>query len=215
MGRSQVLLLCWSTVPLGPRRPSMTRRLAKLTLYPNTEANMLSQKNPNAWSCLPTAFASVLNVPVELMIAQIGHDGSEITHAGLPEPLKRRGFHPQECIEVCMRDGMAVTQIEVNPCAVPAEAGAYLGRGVTPKMFSTITGESCQNRFERHLFNSRGVIDCRTRFGRGHALAYEGYETFATISDPIDGEIFTYRRVQDAAMMGLYFVSLFRLDEIH
>jgi hypothetical protein len=177
---------------------------------------MLSQKNPNAWSCLPTAFASVLNVPVELVIAQIGHDGSEITHVGLPEPLKRRGFHPQECIEVCMRDGMAVTQIEVNPCAVPTD---HRGNGLTfatkLKMFSTITNETCEDRFERHLFNSRGVIDCRTTHGMGHALAYEGYETFATVSNPIDGEVFMYQETADAGAQGLYFVSLFRLDDIH
>jgi hypothetical protein len=155
-----------------------------------------------------------LNVDVDLVIAQIGHDGSEITHAGLPEPLKRRGFHPQECIEVCMRDGLAVTQIEVNPCAVPAQAGAMPGQP-TPKMFSVITDETCEDRFERHLFNSRGVIECRTTLGRGHAVAYEGYETFATISNPIDGEVFLYRETADAGAQGLYFVSLFRLDEIH
>ena len=175
---------------------------------------MLSQKNPNAWSCLPTAFASVLNLDVALVIAQIGHDGSEVTHAGLPEPLKRRGFHPQECIEVCLRDGLAATQIEVNPCAVPAQAGAMLGQPA-PKMFSTITDETCVDRFERHLFNSRGVIDCRTRAWLGHALAYEGYETFATISDPIDAKVFTYRKSADATTKGFYFVSLLRLDEIH
>jgi hypothetical protein len=175
---------------------------------------MLSQKNPNAWSCLPTAFASVLNLDVTLVIAQIGHDGSEVTHAGLPEPLKRRGFHPQECIEVCMRDGLAVTQIEVNPCAVPTSQGVLTVMGEL-KMFSTITDETCEDRFERHLFNSRGVIDCRTRAGLGHALAYEGYETFAMISNPIDGEVFTYRKSSDATTKGLYFVSLLRLDEIH
>lgn len=176
---------------------------------------MLSQKNPNAWSCLPTAFASVLNVEVDLVIAQIGHDGSEITHAGLPEPLKRRGFHPQECIEICLRDGLAATLVEVNPCAVPSAQPGLMTAAHSPKMFSRIEGESCQNRFERHLFNTRGVIDCRTRGGLGHALAYEGYETFVTISDPIDGEVFRYERPEDATTRGFYFVSLLRLDEIH
>jgi hypothetical protein len=176
---------------------------------------MLSQKNPNAWSCLPTAFASVLNIQVDLVVAQIGHDGSEITHAGLPEPLKRRGFHPQECFEICLRDGLAVTQIDANPCAVPSAQPGMMTAAHSPKMFSTVTGENCQERFERHLFNSRGVIDCRTRGGLGHALAYEGYETFATISNPIDAKVFTYRKLEDAAFRGLYFVSLFRLDEIH
>jgi hypothetical protein len=117
-----------------------------------------------------------------------------------------------------MRDGLAVTQIEVNPCAVPAEVGVRPGIMTTahaPKMFSTITDETCEDRFVRHLFNSRGVIECRTTHGMGHALAYEGYETFATISNPIDGEVFVYRETADAGAQGLYFVSLFRLDDIH
>lgn len=170
------------------------------------------QKSPNAWSCLPTAFASALYVEVENLIAQIGHDGSEITHTGLPEPLRRRGFHPQECIEVCMRDGFAVTQIDMTPSALPADE--YRQDYAKETIFSTITGESALDRFERHLFNSGGVLDCRTRLGRGHALAYYGHVTYAMIADPATEEVFEYRSRRDTMARGIFLVSLYRLDEI-
>jgi hypothetical protein len=173
---------------------------------------MKAQKNPNAWSCLPTAFAIALDVEVENMIAQIGHDGSEITHAGLPDPLRRRGFHPQECIEVCMRDNIAVTQIDMTPSAVPSDQ--YRQSGAQEKIFSTISGESARVRFERHMFGSHGVIDCRTKFGLGHALAYRGHGDHAEIADPATGEIFTYQFWADAEGKGLFLVSLYRFDLI-
>ena len=170
---------------------------------------MNAQKNPNAWSCLPTAFAIALSVEVENLIAQIGHDGSEITHAGLPEPLRRRGFHPQECIEVCLRDAIAVTQIDAVPSAVPIHSPQP-----EPKIFSTITGETNQNRFLRHLFHSYGVIDCRTQTGIGHALAYRGYGNYVQIADPAGGDILEFQRDMDFKMWGLFLVSLYRLDDI-
>ena len=40
---------------------------------------MILQRSPNAWSCMPTAFAMAVNAPVEDLILSIGHDGSEKT----------------------------------------------------------------------------------------------------------------------------------------
>lgn len=59
---------------------------------------MINQRQPNNWSCLPTAFATATGVLVEDLIEAIGHDGSEIVFPKLPEPLCRRAFHPQECL---------------------------------------------------------------------------------------------------------------------
>lgn len=170
---------------------------------------MLTQKNPNAWSCLPTAFANSLEVSVDAILAVIGHDGSEITHPGLPDPMRRRGFHPQEFIEMCFRDNLAVIQIDANPSAVPIQQSGHV-----PGLFATIHGENHWERFERHMFNSEGVIDCRTRIGLGHALSYVGYNTYATIADPATGETFEYWSRKDIELRGLYFVSLFRLDAL-
>lgn len=169
---------------------------------------MLTQKNPNAWSCLPTAFANALELQLDAVIALLGHDGSEITHPGLPDPLCRRGFHPQEFVELCLRDNLAMIQIDSHPSAMPSQ------QGHSPALFPTICEEDHWERFERHLFNSEGVIDCRTRVGIGHALSYVGHSDYATIADPATGQTFEYRSKEDAESHGLHFVSLFRLDAL-
>ncbi len=73
---------------------------------------MKIQKQPNMWSCLPTAFAMVLDIPVNQVIQEIGHDGSEITWPELIEPFKRRSFHLQEMSKVCLSKNLNITVIE-------------------------------------------------------------------------------------------------------
>lgn len=66
------------------------------------EKVVLPQENPNGWSCLPTAFACCLDVPVSEIFDWLGHDGSEILWPELPEPGCRYGFHIQEMQEYCL-----------------------------------------------------------------------------------------------------------------
>ncbi len=166
---------------------------------------MLPQKNPNAWSCLPTAFAIALDVPVETLIALIGHDGSEVTHAGLPEPLNRRGFHPQELIKILVEDEMAVTRIELAPTA----ASSTIGIRAT-KSFN-VGGWSW---FKKNLFHSEGVIECRTAVGTGHAMAYLGMGDYARIYDPASGDEFVFRAPQDAEHRDRFLIALWRLEDV-
>ena len=65
---------------------------------------MKLQKQPNRWSCVPTAFANLLDIDVKYLIDQIGHDGSSIIFPHLPEPLCRRGFHPQEVLFALLKE---------------------------------------------------------------------------------------------------------------
>ncbi len=165
---------------------------------------MIPLKNPNAWSCLPTAFAIALGVSVEAVIATVGHDGSEITHAGLPEPLNRRGFHPQEMIKMCLLDGMSVTPIELAPQAVPSPQVPFL------KAFDN----GGWDWFKQNLFYTTGVIECRTSIGTGHAMAYQGEGYFATICDPATGKEFPFFGPEDTEKRDRWLVSLWRLEEI-
>jgi hypothetical protein len=141
--------------------------------------------------------------PLPYLFFEIGHDGSEIVRPELDDPQRRRGFHPQEMFEVARSLGFAVTQIDLFPAARPTVESQIT-------QFKTILGEDCEQRFNRHLLTSSGWIECRTRLGNGHALAYEN----ATIGDPSTGVQFTYRSRQDAESHGLFFVSLFRLDRL-
>lgn len=166
---------------------------------------MISLKNPNAWSCLPTAFAIALGASVEAVIATVGHDGSEITHAGLPEPMNRRGFHPQEMIKMCLQDGMSVTPIELAPQAIASRHMSSLS-----KAFDT----GGWDWFKENLFSTTGVIECRTSVGTGHAMAYQGEGHFATIYDPATGKEFPFSDPEDTENRDRWLVSLWRLEEI-
>jgi hypothetical protein len=73
------------------------------------------QRSPNRWSCLPTAFAMVLRLPVAKVIAGLTHDGSEVAWPQLPEPLCRRGFHIQELIFLAWEYKKFVTPFEAIP----------------------------------------------------------------------------------------------------
>lgn len=76
---------------------------------------MKLQKQPNNWSCLPTAFAMVAHIPVSQFIEAIGHDGSDIIAPEYSDPYCRRSFHIQEINDVCLAHNLSVTPIEVNP----------------------------------------------------------------------------------------------------
>lgn len=158
-------------------------------------------KNPNAWSCLPTAFAIALEVSLEAVLGVVGHDGSEITHAGLPEPLCRRGFHPQEMIKMCLQDEMSVTPVELYPQAVSKASIT------NPKVFDT----GNWRWFSENLFRSKGVIECRTAAGLGHAMAYEGRGDFAIIYDPATEDIFPLLELSDAEYRDRFLVMLWRI----
>lgn len=76
---------------------------------------------PNRWSCLPTAFGIALGITPAEMFDMIGHDGSEIIWPNQEEPYKRRSFHPQEIIPICIANGIYPIEIE-NQCIVGLEA---------------------------------------------------------------------------------------------
>ena len=154
----------------------------------------------NSWTCLPAAIATQFNCTLQQLFDILGHDGSEIVRKG-EDPQRRRGFHPQEFFELFLQSGYSVTQIDLFPTAQPNLKADIC-------LFETVLGENCEKRFYRHLLNSFGWIDCKTRHGTGHALAYE----YATIGDPATGEVFQFQSKQDSESRGIYFVSMFRLD---
>lgn len=53
-------------------------------------------RQPNSWTCVPTAFAIVTGLSLQEIFDRVGHDGSEIVWPTLPEPLCRRSFCVQE-----------------------------------------------------------------------------------------------------------------------
>lgn len=137
-------------------------------------------KNPNAWSCLPAAFAMVLDVDLEYFINLIGHDGSACPYEELPEA--RAGFHVQECIEVVQNLGYACTPIEYVPQQYPQPGGP-----IRQIWFSGDEGEISGNlaRLKKHMRNSDGIftgVKIRQDEVIGHAVAWD--HVLRYIQDP-------------------------------
>lgn len=146
------------------------------------------------WQCFPTAFAMLgldeeippigsLPLTPERVMELIGHDGGFITHPGLPEPLKRRGFHIQEIIDVAISLGYAMTEIQHSPQIVSKPWKPNLGHAdclVAPTRIKE--GDDASRRFKCHIDTSQGILATRTKY-KSHAWAYED----GTIYDP-DGD---------------------------
>lgn len=76
---------------------------------------------PNAWSCLPTAFAMVLQTTPAAIFEFLEHDGSEIVWPELKDPQQRRSFHIQEMIDFCIEQYVYPIAVEARPCIYPGE----------------------------------------------------------------------------------------------
>ena len=121
--------------------------------------------NPNNWSCLPTAFANIIEIPVGSFIASIGHDGSAqpFDH---PFAEVRQGFHVQECIEVLDQYGYSATRIDLRPMLQAHEAG-------NPIKVNMLEG--AEARLARHMASSEGVIIGNLIHNqpiKGHAISW-------------------------------------------
>lgn len=133
---------------------------------------MQLQIAPNRWSCLPTSFAMVLDIPLEQIITMIGHNGSAILWPDFEEPFCRRAFHIQELIDCCNQLDYAVTLIEAMP--ISEVKGRYFQQPLSVE------------RFYNHLSGTRGILTgVGRRLGNPHAVAWDGFNIF----DPV-GEIY-------------------------
>jgi len=73
------------------------------------------QKQPNRWSCFPTAVAMVINVPVEELLAKLPNGGKEY-FPEYTDSRRYRGYHPQEIMELLLLDyGKYMLPFTANP----------------------------------------------------------------------------------------------------
>lgn len=118
----------------------------------------LRLQQPNVWSCLPVAFATIAEIPVNDMITLLSHDGSRIVHPESDHPWI--GFHPQEIIWA-LRNKWSI--VEHSPAYLEVE-GTRIEKVDIP---------SVQERFEILKVEVSGVYAYRTFTGTGHAVAWD------------------------------------------
>lgn len=124
------------------------------------ESNLRKLKQPNQASCLPTAFASVLDVDVDAIFAYLGHDGTERVWPEAQPPLCYRSFHIQEMYEYALTRNYAVTTL------APVRVTLPLG--------SDVTHTSICEQFRDYLRYYMCVLTGLSNQGFIHAVSWDG-----------------------------------------
>lgn len=122
------------------------------------------QIQPNRATCLITSFAMLLDIPVQKLIEEIGHDGLEIKYPDLPKPRCYKGHHPQEIIDYCLEKDWFVTEIIANP---------HSGDESDETGYSIFTEETKQHRITRYLEDYSGVLTGLTNSNKRHAVVWD------------------------------------------
>ncbi len=128
---------------------------------------MRLQRKNEQWQCLPAAFAMALGCQQETIYEALGHDGGEVIWEDLAEPECRRSFHIQELIRFACAQGKAVTPVEVWPILATRD-----GRRV-PITYGDTEKPSNIASVLSVMETTTGVLECLTKSGRRHAVAYE------------------------------------------
>ena len=154
--------------------------MKSLTKKRNNMATPALQLKPNQWSCSVTAFAMALRFPVQQLIEELGHDGSEIIFPDLPEPMCRRGFHAQELILAAWRHDFACTPLELFP-QTRSNCGQHTYRvGMEDHL--------CWGRFKECIVTTFGILE-----GHGKSCHHAVHYRYGYIWDP-DGDQYFYSR---------------------
>jgi hypothetical protein len=111
-----------------------------------------------------------LHRPVEEIVAEAGHDGSEIIFPHMAEPMKRRGFHPQELITLAWRHGFSMTPLELFPRLQSTDGKEDYPIG---------DEEECRARFTKAVNGSYGLLE-----GFGHRCSHTVYNYYGQLYDP-------------------------------
>lgn len=116
---------------------------------------------------MAASFSMALGIPFAVFIKEIGHDGSQPFFA---DEQFHRGFHIQECIDVCLKHEFSCTEIQAYFGSTP-----FFGSKETIPVYSQ---EACAKRFEDYLHSTfRGVLGgmvMRTNnLTVGHAVCWD------------------------------------------
>ena len=125
---------------------------------------------PNSWSSLPCAFASIVKKDVGDVFDFLGHDGSEIIFPTLRDPFCRRGFHIQEMYSWCLWQNYCVSTFTTHIGFQPTEGHSV----VYPS-----------TRIEEYVHHYFGVFTGQLPDGSLHSIAWDGQRAM----DPSDGMI--------------------------
>lgn len=122
----------------------------------------VNQKQPNNFSCLVYAYATILGISAKELMILIGHDGA-MQIRGI-----EIGFHSQELLDACMF-------LDHTPVVIEAHSASILDEG---DPYPIRTEEKSVARLEKYMKNHSGVILCRVGFNKPHAVAWHNGEVY-------------------------------------
>lgn len=128
-------------------------------------------KQPNLWTCYPTAVAMLTGIPLEELIAAVGHDGSREIEGAEP-PWNVEAFTFSEIAFALLARGWAL---------VPINAAEHNADGHARKFYPPL--QSIVRRITRHEWKAVIVVQ---KPGRQHAMAFDG--ATSKLYDPLTGE---------------------------
>ena len=124
----------------------------------------------NNYCCLAKSFAQAYGVELDYIFKLTGYKGDEILWPDLPEPGNHRGHHVQEMIDIGLRLGYTVTEIQARPALGSYDRVHILDVGA--------------KRFEYYLTNYNGVVIGTNQRGNRHAI-YWNRDGQLPINDPV------------------------------
>lgn len=119
--------------------------------------------------CMLYSLAMVLDEEPDVLIEEIGHNGTELWFPGYPVPYNMRGYHMQEFVDVCLARGQALVPIELYPRSASEK------EPTNPHMLWSM--DDCSHRFNTMITSKRGILIGRSNHG-GHACAWNGKKVY-------------------------------------
>jgi len=136
----------------------------------------------------------LLNQDVDQMIAEVGHDGSEILWPDLPEPMCRRGHMIHELIDLCWNHGYALATIIALPGMLP------YNEIDSSKAITVMDDEKAYARIRRYMDGRAGMVVGQYAPNRPHAVAWDGERIY----DPRDSRVYSLGSDDDITIEVFY-----------
>ena len=147
-----------------------------------TATSEIVLKQPNRWTCLPTALAQLLKVPLADVIRIIGHDGSQIVADELEGEARRRCFTQQEIVYAALHLGVTLTTFEEKDVDSRGVVIHYPQWTVAYEHFDGILMGSYMNRSTGHAVCKKGLY----LYDPSYGVAEDRYGMgFATLHDRV------------------------------
>lgn len=120
--------------------------------------------------CLVYSLAMLLDEDPDVLIEELGHDGTGKWFPKWEIPYCYRGHHMQEVVDVCIRRGVCLTPIEVFP-RVASQRDPSDWRALWSVEYAVI-------RFKKMVEGRPGILIGNAKNGGGHACAWDGNIVF-------------------------------------